>query len=83
MEFNNAEIQDLMVYAFRYALGRKTYVTIAMSDILMKYKDKLSQDSKDLICRDIQYAIDVNNYGMPMDKDIWEIVKSELKNIDE
>lgn len=76
---DNMEINDLMVCAFRYALGRKTYITGAISDLLIKYKDKLSVQSREAILRDIKKAFDTNNYGMEMDKEVWAKLQEELE----
>lgn len=77
---NDAEINDLMVCAFRYALGRRSYITYTISDLLIKHKDKLSAQSRQVILRDIQVAFDKNNYGMEMDKEVWLKLQEELTN---
>jgi len=77
---NNMELNDLMVCAFRYALGRRSYITYTISDLLVRHKDKLFVQSKESILKDIQRAFDTNNYGMEMDKEVWQKLKEELQN---
>ena len=76
--FNKLEISDLMICAFRYVLGRRSYIVRVISDILIKHKDKLSEQAIHVIKRDILHAFEVNNYGMDMDKKVWEEVLSEF-----
>jgi hypothetical protein len=77
---NNMELNDLMVCAFRYALGRSSYIAYTISDLLVRHKDKLFAQSKESILRDIKRAFDTNNYGMEMDRAVWEKLKEELEN---
>ncbi|MEK0411951.1 MAG: hypothetical protein RJA03_464 [Pseudomonadota bacterium] len=77
---NNMELNDLMVCAFRYALGRRSYITYTISDLLIKHKDKLFAQSKESILKDIKKAFDTNDYGMEMDKEVWIKLQQELTN---
>jgi len=77
---NNKELNDLMVCSFRYAMGRRTYIASTISDILIKHKEELSTQSKESILRDIQRALNANNYGMDMDKEVWVKLQEELLN---
>lgn len=77
---NNKDLNDLMVCALRYALGRRSYITSTISDLLIGHKDELSAQSKKVILRDIQRAFDTNNYGMEMDKEVWIKLQEELTN---
>lgn len=72
------EFGDLILCAFRYALGRKTYITSTISELIIKYKDNIDENDKEVITRDIRRSFETNNYGMEMDKEIWEKVLSEL-----
>ena len=73
------ELNDLLVCAFRYAIGRKTYVVPTIADLLLKYKDILSETSKAQIIRDINRAVKTANYGMDTDKNIWLRVRTGLE----
>ncbi len=77
-EFNHTETQDLLVCAFRYALGRRTYITATIADLLIKHKDKFDDNSIHVILRDIKRAFETNKYGMEMDKADWERVLDVL-----
>jgi hypothetical protein len=68
-----------MVCAFRYALGRRTYVTHTISELLIKHKDELSEQSKIIILHDIARAINANDYGMDIDKACWIKLREALK----
>ncbi len=66
-----SDFNDVIVYAFRYALGRKTYAVQDMSSILIKHKDNISHNSKFVICRDIKRAINNKEIGMSFDQKSW------------
>ena len=72
------EFQTLAIYAFRYALGRKTYAVDDVSKLLLKHKKFIHEDGMQIIKRDIRRAIETNNYGMDMDKQVWSKVLEEL-----
>ena len=75
---NHIELNDLMVCAFRYALGRRTYIAHTISELLIKHKDILSEGAKIGIVRDINRALQSNNYGMDMDKECWVKLRNVL-----
>lgn len=77
---NKMELNDLMVCAFRYALGRRTYIAHTISELLVKYKDKLTDSSRMNIIRDIDRALVSGDFGMTIDKEAWIKLKEELKN---
>lgn len=72
MKLKTDEFNDLAICAFRYALGRRTYITAVVSDLLIKYYKELTESSKLTIAKDIYRAFETNNYGMEMDKEEWE-----------
>jgi len=76
---NKMELNDLMVCAFRYALGRKTYVVATIGELLIKHKDILSETSKAQMIRDINRVTKTANYGMDIDKNIWIRVRTALE----
>jgi hypothetical protein len=71
---NKHETNILMLCAFRYALGRRSYIVDDMANLLIKYKSTLNVYTRVLIIKEIKTAFETNNYGMEMDKDIWQIV---------
>ncbi len=74
----NSDAEDfgnVMIMALRYALGRKTYVTLEVPEFIMKNKDLISQRVCTVMLRDIsQYLEDRNNKMITDDKcdyDSW------------
>lgn len=78
IKLNYSEFQDVAIYAFRYALGRRTYVVSDMTEFLIRHKDSLSVNSKAVIRRDIKTAFERESYGMECDKHEWEKVLEAL-----
>ncbi len=66
--------RDVLIYAFRYALGRATYSTSTMSRLIYKNWGVLSEHDKRLFQREIQEAFDLEQYGMECDKASWQII---------
>jgi hypothetical protein len=55
-----------------------------MANLLIKYKSTLDEYTRVLIIREIKTAFETNNYGMELDKDIWQIVLDHYeRKIDE
>jgi len=69
MDIDQKDFNNLAFYAFRYALGRRTYCTADVSDLLIKYADKI--DGKSKYCAEIQDAIDRDDAGMDCDVKAW------------
>lgn len=55
--------EDILIYAFRYVLGRRSYAISIMQDILTMNWEDLSDNTKDLIKKEI-----IEN------KAIWETI---------
>ena len=79
ISIQNDEFGDLMVCAFRYALGRKTYITSTIAELILKYYLLLDDNDCEVIIRDIKKAFEANNYGMEMDRVSWEQVLTKLE----
>ena len=73
------ELETLLFYSFRYAIGRMTYVVGDICDLLIKHKDKLSKMTKELIIKDIQTALHQDMAGMEWDREQWEILVYKLQ----
>lgn len=69
-----------LLSAFRYALGRKTYiVSIVVEDILRNWNN-LNVNTRELIADEIREARLENRLGMRMDVDQWEkILRKHLE----
>ena len=73
------ELETLLFYSFRYAIGRMTYVVGDICDLLIKHKDKLSKMTKELIIKDILTALHRDMAGREWDRDQWEILVYKLQ----
>lgn len=66
--------QFVVIAAFRYALGRRSYAVSLISDWLIKNWKEISINDQTLIKREIQEALDRDRAGMQMDRQDWEKV---------
>lgn len=65
--------QDIaLVCAFRYALGRMTYVVDSVASEIERQIDTISTKSLHLIRKEISEAIKASHAGMQMDVERWE-----------
>ncbi len=64
----------ILVFAFRYALGRKTMASLIVADDIVKNWDSLPVGLKEQIKREITEAIARNDAGMQCDIDQWQRV---------
>jgi len=63
------EIQsDILIFAFRYSLGRKTYATSTVVDAIKFAWPNLRDGDKLLYKREIRQC---KNFGMEVDKKAW------------
>ncbi len=60
-----------MFCAFRYCLGRSTYIVHDMVKHLKEHWYEIDHAYKNMIIKDINRAIDQNRFGFEMDKDEW------------
>lgn len=73
-EYNrrDLELPDwMLLYAYRYTLGRATYAVGEMTDWLLDNWHKLSHNEKELIKHDIKMADKESRIGMDMDRERW------------
>ena len=68
--------QFVVVAAFRYALGRRSYAVSLISHWLIKNWNEIHKSDQDLIKKEIQYAIDHDSAGTDMDIEEWRKVLS-------
>lgn len=78
MNLNSVDFNDLAVCALRYALGRKTYITYTISNLLIRHKKSLTKNTKLCILKDLKYAFNNDACGMEKDKDAWLKLYQEL-----
>ena len=74
MNINEDEQREMIIYAFRYALGRMTYSVQTMVRIIDNNWDNLSKSDRELIQSEISFAISCEGIGMQCDKEQWETI---------
>ena len=72
MDLSNVETKDIFIMAFRYCLGRSTYVVADMVSLIDRNWNNFSRDEKYRIKGEIKYAIKVGQAGMEMDVKSWQ-----------
>ncbi len=77
---DDAQLESLLVYSFRYALGRMTYAVNDVASAIIKHKDVLHPHTKELIKKEIRAAVECGDAGMEMDVEEWSNVYAELTN---
>lgn len=50
----NHDLKDIVISAFRYALGRKTYITLATCDYIKDHPEIVDKRVKDVLLRDLE-----------------------------
>lgn len=71
LDFKKDDI-DILIYAFRYALGRRTYAVGTVVDIIMDNWGELPANTIELIVREIREHLAIyGNLGMECDKAQW------------
>lgn len=71
MHIKTNELRTLLVCAFRYALGRRSYAVDEVAELLERYWVALSPKEKTLIHTEIRDASMQNKAGMQMDLERW------------
>jgi len=66
--------EDVIVYAFRYALGRTTFASMVMAETLASVWSELSPKTRSLIRREIIDAISAGHAGQDCDVASWREV---------
>lgn len=66
--------ETILVFAFRYALGRKSTAPGFVADVLTKRWSDLQPHSRLQVQREISSAIDMGEAGQPCDVETWKQV---------
>lgn len=74
------EYNTLAFCAFRYALGRMTYIVGDVCDILRKNVDKIDPYNRELMIKEINKAIKDGHAGMDGDVQKWQILSYVLED---
>ena len=77
----NYELQDIVICALRYAIGRKTYVTSDVCEFIMKHSNLIDDRVKTIMLRDLE---DLNEYYEIDDIDYlqFDTLRKWLNSID-
>lgn len=81
-QINNHDLNALLLCSFRYSLGRKSYITAEIAEIIYNNSPFLLREIKQRIISEIEDSIEHNRLGMDCDKKIWKKVLFELQNYD-
>ena len=73
------ELNAMMLFAFRYALGRRTYAVNIVCEYIKKNINQLNTNDIQLIIKEIQDAASNNNLGDECDKQCWNELMEWLK----
>lgn len=76
LNLGNQDLQLLFIAAFRYALGRRSYITSAISDIIQNNVEVLTDNTVKLMIKEIQ---ECENLGMDCDKEVWQYLAKFLE----
>ena len=74
------EFSTLAFWAFRYALGRKTYCVSDVVDIVGKHVDKVDSQTREKMAHEIVVAINADKAGMGIDVDEWRKLLGILRH---
>lgn len=78
------EVHMLLLYAMRYSMGRKTYAPFEVSNLIKKYKNKLTPSHLDLIQKDLLSELNWHEgngeyLGHEIDHKEWKSLSEELE----
>ncbi|MEJ8785075.1 hypothetical protein [Peptoniphilus sp. HCN-40583] len=76
LRLGNQDLQLLFIASFRYALGRRSYITSAISDIIQNNVEVLTDNTVKLMIKEIQ---ECENLGMDCDKEVWQYLAEFLE----
>lgn len=76
MENNINANKDILIYAFRYSLGRMSFAPLTVSEAIKDNIEKIPQEDLKLLIQEID---ECQNYGMDFDKEHWINFSKYLK----
>jgi len=84
MLLKDSDQREILIYAFRYALGRCTYAPHTIVDILKSRWWDLSEGDRALFIKEIREASDLNLLGHDCDRAGWmQIARLPIKRENE
>lgn len=70
----------IVFYAFRYALGRKSYAVGEVVNYILKHWNDLQEREKRAMREEINTAIATDRIGMKMDREQWERILKKFNS---
>lgn len=80
LKLSRVDFRLLILSAFRYALGRMTYIVPVVAGVIGESKDRLDSQAIDLIIQEIEETEKRDGLGMECDIDVWLKLKKELED---
>lgn len=74
-------LKDIVISAFRYALGRKTYITYAICNYIMEHPELVDKRVKDVLSRDLE-QLDMYYSESDIDYRIFKSFEEWLKELE-
>lgn len=71
--------EDILFYAFRYALGRMTYAVSTVADEIILHAHEIDRKTRLTMIKEITAAIEKGQAGMDTDVETWKSVVAELQ----
>ncbi len=78
MKLDKEDFDTLAFCAFRYALGRRTYITAMVSALLSKHAAELNRATKGLMVEEINRSISLRHAGDDCDVVEWLALRNTL-----
>ena len=69
--------KELLIYAFRYSLGRMSFASITTTESIKSHIEKFTKEDLKLFIKEIN---ECQNYGMDFDKAHWMNLSNYLKD---
>ena len=82
MNLSNKDFNLLTLFAFRYALGRRSMAPSIVSDLIRKYRDEITEMTRTTIVSEIVYGCEHHWIGDNCDVAEWLSLKRELEDED-
>lgn len=77
----DSDLRDIVISAFRYALGRKTYVTEETCSFIKKYPELINKRVKDVLLRDLE-KLDMYYLDNEVDYNVFVAFGNWLKKLE-
>ena len=82
MSLSNKDFNLLILFAFRYALGRRSMAPSIVSDLIRKNRDKITEMTRITLVDEIDHGYENHLLGDDCDIQEWLSLKKELENED-